>query len=100
MRPPRPSWLLTQWLPTSALSIARYRARRQRGFANGKRQTGGLSFHCLRHTATSLLKNAGVSDVVARDLIGHDSPAVSAHYTHIDTATQRKALDSMPDVLA
>ena len=64
------------------------------------RTTSELSFHCLRHTATSLLKNAGVSDAVARDIIGHDSAAVSAHYTHIDTATKRGAVDSMPDVLA
>jgi integrase len=59
-----------------------------------------LSFHCLRHTATSLLKNAGVSDVVARDIIGHDSPAVSAHYTHIDAATKRSALEKLPDIFA
>lgn len=63
------------------------------------RQLNALSFHCLRHTATSLLKNAGVSDVVARDIIGHDSPAISQQYTHIDTATKRKAVDAMPDVL-
>jgi integrase len=58
-----------------------------------------LSFHCLRHTATSLLKNAGVSDVVARDIIGHESEAVSRNYTHIDTETKRRAIDAMPDVL-
>ncbi len=65
---------------------------------DGKRQLGGLSFHCLRHTATSLLKNAGVSDVVARDIIGHDSAAVNANYTHIDQQTKREALEKLPDV--
>ena len=59
-----------------------------------------LSFHCLRHTATSLLKNAGVSDVIARDIIGHDSEAVSRQYTHIETETKRRALDNMPDVMS
>ena len=63
-----------------------------------KRKMNELSFHSLRHTATSLLKNAGVSDVVARDIIGHDSEAVSRNYTHIDMVTKRKAVDSMPDV--
>ena len=53
----------------------------------------------LRHTATSLLKNAGVSDVVARDIIGHESEAVSRNYTHIDTVTKRRAIDAMPDIL-
>jgi hypothetical protein len=31
-----------------------------------------------------LLKNAGVSDAAARDIIGHESEAVSRNYTHID----------------
>jgi len=62
------------------------------------RQQNDLSFHCLRHTATSLLKNAGVSDVIARDIIGHESEAISQNYTHIDSATKRRALNKMPDV--
>jgi integrase len=67
---------------------------------DAKRDMGVLSFHCLRHTATSLLKNAGVSDAVARDIIGHESPAISANYTKIDTKTKRAALNKIPDVLA
>ncbi len=58
-----------------------------------------LSFHSLRHTATSLLNNAGVSDAVAAEFIGHDSAAVNANYTHIETAALRRAADTMPDVL-
>jgi integrase len=63
-----------------------------------KRNVGGLSFHCLRHTATSLLKNAGVSDVVARTIIGHDSAAISQQYTHIETGTLREAITKLPDI--
>ena len=51
------------------------------------------------HTATSLLKNAGVSDVVARDIVGHESEAVSRNYTHIDAETKRAALDKLPELL-
>jgi integrase len=65
---------------------------------NGKRELSRLSFHSLRHTATSLLKNAGVSNAIAQDLIGHDSEAISRNYTHIDPDTRRAALDKMPDV--
>lgn len=65
----------------------------------GKRQLSKLSFHSLRHTATSLLKNAGVSNAIAQDIIGHDSEAVSRNYTHIDPETRRAALDKMPEVL-
>src|SRR5207248_3211656 len=45
-----------------------------------RRSLNEISFHALRHTATSLLKNAGASDVVAMDIIGHDSKAVSRQY--------------------
>jgi integrase len=72
----------------------------KRGGRDNRRTVGGLSFHCLRHTATSLLKNAGVSDVVAREFIGHDSEAVSRVYTHIETNTLRRAVDLLPDVTA
>lgn len=64
-----------------------------------RRDVGGLSFHCLRHTATSLLKNAGVSDVVAREIIGHESEAVSRAYTHIEADTLRAAINKLPDVV-
>lgn len=63
-----------------------------------RRQLSAVTFHSLRHTATSLLKNAGVSDVVARDIVGHESEAISRNYTHIDAETKRAALDKLPDV--
>jgi integrase len=65
---------------------------------DSKRDVNSLSFHCLRHTATSLLKNAGVSEAVVMDIIGHDSKLISMNYTHIEEHTKRKALDSMPDI--
>jgi hypothetical protein len=49
----------------------------ERDGRSGKRTPGELSFHCLRHTATSLMKNAGVSPAIAQDIIGHESAAVS-----------------------
>jgi integrase len=65
---------------------------------DGKRQLSKLTFHSLRHTATSLLKNAGVSNAIAQDLIGHDSEAISRNYTHIDPETRRAALDKLPEL--
>lgn len=67
----------------------------------GARRTASeLSFHSLRHTATSLMKNAGVSPAVVQDIIGHDSAEISAHYTHIESAAKRDALNRMPDLVA
>ena len=61
----------------------------------GKRQTNELSFHSIRHMSTSLMKNAGVSDAVAMDLVGHESKAISANYTHIDDSSRRSAIQAM-----
>lgn len=66
---------------------------------NTKREASEVTFHCLRHTATSLLKNAGVSDVVARSIIGHKTEAVSRVYTHIESKTMKKAIDALPDLM-
>jgi integrase len=65
---------------------------------NGRRTMSEISFHSLRHTATSLLKNAGVSSAIVQDIIGHESAAISANYTHIDETTKRIALASLPDI--
>ena len=51
------------------------------------RDNTGLSFHALRHTATSFLKRAGVPEAVAMAIIGHSSRAISDNYTHMDEAT-------------
>ena len=83
------------------VSVGMAKERTHKGNGKGrdaKRQLNEISFHSLRHTATSLLKNAGVSDVVARDIIGHDSAAVSQNYTHIETETKRVALAKLPDI--
>ncbi len=63
---------------------------------SGKRQTSALSFHSLRHSATSALKREGVNDATARDIVGHESQAISQHYTHIDTDTKRRAISKLP----
>lgn len=62
------------------------------------RERNSLSFHSLRHTATSMLKLAGVSEAVARDIIGHDSAEISRLYTHVDDEAKRTALARLPDV--
>jgi integrase len=65
---------------------------------SARRDLNVLSFHSLRHTATTLLKAAGVSDAVAMEFIGHDTKSISQNYTHIETATLRAAAAKLPDV--
>lgn len=83
------------------LAAAGITDKRGHGKNSGKgraaaRATSRISFHSLRHTATSLLKNAGISPAVVQDIIGHDSAEMNTHYTHIELNTKRKALDALP----
>lgn len=70
----------------------------RRGGAGLKKDTVRVSFHSLRHTATSLLKAAGVSASVVMDLIGHDDAAMSQHYTHTGDSERRRAVDALPSL--
>jgi integrase len=65
---------------------------------NGRKRMSEICFHSLRHTATSLMKSAGISSAIVQDIIGHESAAVSQNYTHIDEATKRTALAALPDI--
>jgi integrase len=97
-------------IPTGTLSNQFYRVLTKAGVVpartnkskgkgrNAARTSNGLGFHCLRHTATSLLKRAGVSDAVAREIVGHETAAVSRAYSHIDAATLKAAIDRLPDI--
>ena len=67
---------------------------------SAKREQNELSFHSLRHTATTLLKSVGVSEAVAMEFVGHDSRSVSRQYTHIPTEILKQAAAKMPDVTA
>jgi integrase len=62
------------------------------------REASEISFHSLRHSAVTMLKAAGVSDFIAREIVGHESAAVSRQYTHLTTDDKRAAMHRLPDV--
>jgi len=62
--------------------------------------SNGLSFHCLRHTAVSLLKEAGIPAATVMELVGHDSAQMSEHYTHIGRESLKLAAEAFPDLTA
>jgi integrase len=74
-----------------------YRAVRGVG-RSGRRVASELSFHSLRHTAVSLMKDAGVPDAVVMALVGHNSAAMSHHYTHVGKEALAKAARSLPEI--
>jgi integrase len=74
-----------------------YRTANPKGLS-GARESSEISFHSLRHSAVTMLKASGLSDVFAREIVGHDSEAVSRHYTHLSTDDLRNAMKRLPDV--
>ena len=66
--------------------------------SSSKRASIELSFHSLRHTAVSLLKDAGVPDSVVQALVGHESASMSHRYTHVGKAALARATDSLPEI--
>ena len=65
-----------------------------------RRTASKVSFHSLRHTTTSLLKNAGVSSAIAEEFVGHDSAEMNRVYTHIEQSSMKRAADTLPDVVS
>jgi integrase len=55
-------------------------------------------YHSLRHTFVSLCAAGGVSQSVVQALVGHGSPSMTAHYTHIGIETAKRAVAALPDV--
>ena len=72
---------------------------RSRGIGrNNRRAASELTFHSLRHTHVSLLKDAGIPDAVTMAIAGHESVAMSARYTHVGTDAMRKATETLPEI--
>jgi integrase len=82
----------------AGLVPARSHKKVKKGRATG-RQMNEVSFHCLRYTATTMLKAAGVPESIVRDIIGHESAAVSRNYTLIDEDTKRASLAKLPETI-
>jgi integrase len=63
-----------------------------------RRAQHSRSFHALRHSLTSSLANLDVPEEIRRRIVGHDSAAVHAGYTHHDRETTTRAMDKLPSV--
>jgi len=63
-----------------------------------KRAVQECGFHSLRHTFVSLCAAGGVPQSVVQSLVGHGSPAMTQHYTHINQETARNAVAMLPEI--
>jgi integrase len=69
------------------------------GESKGKgRITWEKGFHSLRHTFTSWLRNAGVSEEDRMALTGHSTRESHAIYSHHDEAALREAVAKLPSL--
>lgn len=94
----RTSQLSNQFYSLLVLAgLAAKRSKRNTGRGHGmRRTTNELSYHCLRHTGNTWLKQAGAGEAVVRDIVGHESTDVSRLYTHVDDQTKAVAISRMP----
>jgi hypothetical protein len=81
--------LLGESYPQATLKIVRFRS--DEGKAVGSRGFHGPG-------RLSPLKNASVTDQVARGIVQHGSEQVIRSYTRIDAETRRTARDKLPNV--
>jgi len=71
----------------------------QEGESRGKgRITYERGFHSLRHTFTSWLRNAGVSEEDRMALTGHSTRESHQIYSHADEAALREAVGKLPSI--
>jgi integrase len=60
--------------------------------ANRARAVCEYGFHSFRHSFVSFCAKAGVPMAIVQTIVGHGSPAMTRHYTHIGTETLRAAI--------
>ncbi len=64
----------------------------------GKRKIAAnlYSLHSFRHTFVSFCANAGVPLEVVASIVGHGSPAMTRHYTHINDQARQNLINALP----
>lgn len=59
------------------------------------RDVNPLTFHSLRHSLASWLRDTGASESISMEIIGHDSVSVDRAYVHTDPKRMREALNKI-----
>jgi integrase len=101
---PRAAEIMTRRGNPSALSAAFAGLLESAGLRTKHPRTKGtrrhnfdpLSFHSLRHTFVSLLKDGGAAVATVMEMSGHSSAAMSELYTHTDRSSMERAIQMLP----
>lgn len=76
--------------------MAKAKVNKEKTLPGGDKIT--RSFHSLRHTFTSILADAGVSEETRMALTGQKDSAVHAAYTHHGDAKLKAAIEHLPEL--
>ncbi|MFZ0828298.1 MAG: tyrosine-type recombinase/integrase [Verrucomicrobiia bacterium] len=66
----------------------------------GKRAVIEVGFHSLRHTFVSLCRESNAPLAVVESIVGHSSPAMTRHYTHLGELSAGRAIALLPSVMS
>jgi len=66
---------------------------------DGKRAVIEVGFHSLRHTFVSLCRESNAPLAVVESIVGHSSPAMTRHYTHVGELAAGVAVRALPSVV-
>ena len=66
---------------------------------NGKRAVVEVGFHSLRHTFVSLCRESNAPLAVVESIVGHSSPAMTRHYTHVGELAAGRAVAALPSIM-
>jgi len=64
-----------------------------------KRAVIEVGFHSLRHTFVSLCRESNAPLSVVESIVGHSSPAMTRHYTHVGELAAGRAVALLPSVM-
>ena len=67
----------------------------QAGIPYGRFTPGGVTFHTLRHTASTIFARLKVNPWLHRDALGHQNLQTSEGYTHLEVEEQRPAFEQL-----
>jgi len=68
------------------------------GKGTGKRAVVEVGFHSLRHSFISLCREADAPLSVVEAIVGHSSPAMTRHYSHVSDESSQKSVQALPAV--
>ena len=72
---------------------------REKNVHTGRRAVVEVGFHSLRHSFVSRCRQANAPLSVVEAIVGHSSPAMTRHYTHVGELAAAVAVGALPRVM-